>query len=239
MKNLLFTALFITLAAVSIAQPPESYYGGPGDGFHFMAYLSDSSIYNSGPSDGFAFGDFLPGNTIFEGGNSDGFANNIYINPSSIYISPSSDGFSAISYNNTNLLARGGDGDGFNVGNFLYYHDWTGIIGTGWLVAGNWKNNIVPNDSIRARIPAGVPNFPFINAGIFAIGSSTGNFLCRDLLIEPDAQLTTRINAITEIYSKVEIKGLMTVKNQTPNTFTTIGGTVVVYPGGELQITND
>ena len=163
-------------------------------------------------------------------------AKKIYLNPSSIYISPSSDGFSAAIYYTTNLLTRGGDSDGFSVGNFLYYHDWTGLIGTGWLVAGNWENNIVPDDSIRARIPPVVPNFPAVNFGTFTIGASTGKYLCRDLLIEPGAQLTTRINTITEIYSKVEIKGLMIVKNQSPNSFKVTGGTIVVYSGGELRL---
>ena len=235
MKRLYLSAYFVFLAVLLIAQPPEIYYGGIGDGFHFVAFSADSTIYSAGPSDGFASADYLQGTSIFEGGNSDGFAANSYLNPSSIFVASASDGFSLSAYSNTNLLTLGGDADGFAVEYFLYVHDWTGLIGTGWLVAGTWAYDIVPTENARVRIPAGVPNFPGINIGTFTIGAATGKFKCRELLIEPAAQLTTRVNAITEIYSKVDIKGLMLVNNHTPNTFRIIGGTIIVSSGGELR----
>ena len=235
MKRLYLSALFIFLAVLLVAQPPEIYYGGIGDGFHFAAFSADSTIYSAGPSDGYASANFVPAASIFEGGNSDGFAFVLYVNPSSIYVSAASDGFSFSTYSNTSLLTLGGDGDGFGSETFLYYHYWTGLVGTGWLVAGNWTNDIIPDENMRVIIPAGVPNFPGINIGTFTIGAAGGKFKCRELLIEPAAQLTTRVNAITEIYSKVEIKGLMLVNNHAPNTFRVIGGTIIVTSGGELR----
>ncbi|MCF6171230.1 MAG: hypothetical protein L3J31_03465 [Bacteroidales bacterium] len=255
MKRLYFFVFFIVWAVMAVGQPPEIYFGGIGDGFHFVALTAGSTIYGGGASDGFAAGEYLPGTSIFEGGNSDGFASNLYLNPASIFVSAASDGFSLSAYSNTNLITLGGDGDGFSTSRYLntnlitlggdgdgfdsetllYYHYWTGLVGTGWLVAGNWVNNIVPDENARVIIPAGVPNFPGVNIGTFTIGAASGKFKCRELLIEAAAQLTTRINAVTEIYSKVEIKGLMLVKNRAANAFRVIGGTVNVSSGGELR----
>ncbi len=205
MKKLYLSGFFILLSACLAAQPPEIYFGGVGDGFHFAAFTADSTIYSAGPSDGFASEEYLQGTSIFKGGNSDGFAAISYLNPSSIFVASTSDGFSLGSYSNTNLLTRGGDADGFGMEYFLYFHDWTGLVGTGWLVAGNWAYDIIPTENARVRIPSAVPNFPAVNSGTFTIGAATGKYKCRGLLIEPAAQLTIRVNAITEIYNKVKI----------------------------------
>lgn len=229
----------LTMNISSMAQPPQAYYGGPVDGFASLTWYSSNSIFQSGPGDGSVMAFLFQENSIFEGGQGDGFNADVFMNPSSIFASAAYDGFSASSFMNSNQVMQGGASDGFAAENFLYYHNWTGLIGTGWNVAGNWENNIVPDDSIRARIPPGVPNFPFVNLGVFTIGSATGDYLCRELLVEPGATMTTRINTVTEIYSRVEIKGLMVVKNQSPNTFKVLGGTVLLHPGGELRVTND
>ena len=235
----LLVLVILVLRMPSNAQPPQVYYGGPADGYASLSWYSGNSIFTSGPADGADMSALFQESPVFAGGQSDGYSASAFLNPSTMFASAGSDGFSTSSYFNSNQVMQGGMSDGFAAEDFLYYHDWTGLIGTGWLVAGNWENNVIPDDSIRARIPAGVPNYPGVNAGTFSIGSPNGDYLCRDLLIEPGAQMLTRINTITQIYGKLEVRGLMNVKNQSPGSLQVIGGTVVVYPGGELHVTNE
>ncbi len=116
---------------------------------------------------------------------------------------------------------------------------WTGAIGTGLLIAGNWNYNIVPDLKRRAIIPAGVLSSPFVNAGIFAIGDNpnSGAFECGELWIQDGALLVTRINNKVENYGNIIIDGTMQVKRLAIDAFQNLdGGVVRISPTGQMLI---
>lgn len=206
----------------AIAQPSVIFYGGHGHGYSSVS-VQDAQTFltKGGINDG---GDIVSSTTIDNyitaGGNGDG--NDI----------------DSISVQET-FLTSGGDGDGYNMNKVNEKFIWTGAVGTGWNVQGNWNHNVVPDIDRPVVIPAGVPNFPFVNNGVFAIGSNpnNGDFTCYSLCILNGAKLTTRINNRVENYGLIEIEGQMDIKRTNSDAFLNQnGGKILIKTNGLLNI---
>lgn len=231
-----FLLIFVLLCSTSLRFEAQ-YTGGSGDGFTFVVYMSSSSIYQGLVGDGFSLGLLESTQSIFMGSSSDGYDMSVFSSGQSIYTGAANDGFSLSWLQAENSIFFGEASDGFDLGKYLHYHRWTGLVGTGWLVAGNWTNNMIPTDNIRVRIPAGVPKMPAINAGTFKIGTATGaNFTCKALWIESGASLLCRINTFTENHSSILIDGTLRWKNPAANSFINKpGASILIRNGGVLK----
>jgi hypothetical protein len=157
-----------------------------------------------------------------------------------LYKGGADDGYFSVQVNDqSNGSFDGGVGEGYVMEEKCEDFVWTGTVGTGWGVTGNWNYNIVPDLKRRAIIPAGVPSFPYLNAGIFAIGENPNNgaFVCGELWIQDGALLVTRINNKVENYGSITIDGTMNVKNSVFNALQNLGnGTIRISPTGLLLI---
>ena len=138
-----------------------------------------------------------------------------------------------------NYSYRGGYDDGYD---FVLYRTpfiWTGTVGTSWTVAGNWNYNLIPGIYRPVIIPDGVPNWPYVNAGLFNIGDNPNNgaFKCASLWVQDGALLVTRINNRIENYGLITIDGTIQVKGTILGAFQNReGGVVIINSGGELKI---
>ena len=185
-----------------------------------------------GTNDGFGFGIFTQAKPLYQGGGNDGFGIASFESDGSIYTGTTTggDGFSTSDFMNEESLYRGGENDGYSRGDYLYYHAWTGLVGSGWLIAGNWTDNVIPTESMRVRIPGSAPAMPGINAGIFKIGTSAGaTYTCKELWIESGATVTGRMTAFIENHNSIIIEGLFRWRNQTVQSF-------ICQPGSHLVI---
>ncbi|MDF1697911.1 MAG: hypothetical protein P1U56_18840 [Saprospiraceae bacterium] len=263
LNSVLFSFMFF-ITANTLAQPNYIYEGGNGGG-----YTLDNSIsvniyfYKGGNGDGFsAIKESAVNAYFYKGGNADGFSSikssivNAYL-----YEGGNADGFSSIKNTgvNTYLYAGGthagytkaeenydqvtfyeGDiGQGYDLAEKYEDFIWTGAVGTGWAVDNNWNYSIVPDINRRAIIPDGVPNFPNVNAGIFAIGDNpnNGQFECKSLWIQENAEVITRVNNFIENYGLIRIDGMMTVKNPASNALqNSSSGLIRIRPTGSLTI---
>ena len=224
MKDIIkFILIFLSIGVPSrvYSQPSIAYQGGDGNG-----YSSEIVTTNN--------------NTLFIGGSEVGVYSNIYIhNNNTLYIGGHEDGiYSSIKSTNNNVLYIGGVDDGY--ASFYDKKDfiWTGTIGQGWTVAGNWNYNVVPDINRRTIIPAGVPNYPHVNAGLFAIGDNPNNgaYKSGEVIILPGALLVTRVNCKVENYGLIKIEGHMNVKKNTSDAFKNLlGGQVIVKSNGLLS----
>lgn len=203
MTKLYYVLVFFSFNFYCHAQ----YTGGDGDGFSFDLINTDPQHYHGNYNDGFAMGLFLDiGNTLYHGNIADGFA--------------------TLDHDGSNTMYQGDSLDGFALGNLYQTYIWTGTNGSGWLVNDNWNHNQPPGIRHSVIIPAGVPHWPAVNAGIFAIGKNPneGAYTCGQLLVKNNAQITTRINCFVENYGRLIIRGSFYAKNQSPNAFHNFSG---------------
>lgn len=178
---------------------------------------------------------------IYEGGNGNGYSTQMMSEANTYLLEGNpGDGYACdILIDNSNYLLQGGGGNGYVQDFYLEPFVWTGAIGTGWTVQGNWNYNVVPGIYRPVIIPAGVANWPFLNAGLFNIGDNPNNgaYKCASLWIQRDALLVTRVNNRVENYGAITIDGEMQVKNQASNAFQNIGsGLITITGGGGLTI---
>ncbi len=237
---MLRTAISILLSIIgfiAISQPAERFYGGVGDGFHTQLIDLSNNVSKGGASDGFAHALIDDPTSIFQSGSGDGFVISFYNNSGSISKGSISDGYSSSFYNFSGSISKGGASDGFSSIDHLYYHEWTGVVSTNWIEPKNWQDGIVPDDGLRALIPAGASNYPVNFSGTLTVGNDTGDFQCRDLKIEQGAQIRHVPGATAKIFGDVEISGLFIVEDTTPEAFQVYpGGNVVIKNGGELRL---
>lgn len=197
--------------------------GGFGDGFTTSSFTNNFADFcYGGIGDGFATEemsiDFLD---FTSGGNSDGFS------------------FASSSTNDFNDMYKGGDSDGFAYDKYGHIIYWTGNLGTNWNVTGNWENGIIPSYCNPVVIPAGVPNFPAVNAGLLRIGyyKNEGDYKCQSLKINTGAEMLTRVNCFVENYELIFIQGKLYVKNPAANAFTNLWeGLIRLKPSAELIV---
>jgi hypothetical protein len=243
MKYLFYIVLssLLILGGGSLTAQDEAFRGGVGDGFSIDTFNAIFLDFTKGSlGDGFSkieiqnlFSDFT------RGGNSDGFSViNIGDDFNLMYTGGDSDGFTAVTTQNEfNPMYTGGDSDGFAYDKYGHIIYWTGDIGTGWNVAGNWANGIIPNYCNPVVIPSAVPNFPAVNAGLLRIGyyKDEGDYRCQRIKINANAEMTTRVNCFVENYDLISNRGILYVKNPAPDAFKNLGaGIILVKPNGEI-----
>ncbi len=247
---ILFIQVALLLGTTQIFAQDDAFKGGSGDGFTYSEYAQGFDIFSKGDTgDGFSFSGFeqsfdliFMGNSgdgffyaesnvafldITQGGKGDGFeASMAILENNDITRGGSSDGFShADSDILLSEIYKGGMDDGFAYGIHGHKLYWTGAVGTGWNVSGNWSGNIVPSYYNPVVIPASVPNFPALNAGVFRIQNkmNDGDFLCQKIKINDGAEITTRVNCFVENFEQILIQGNFFVKNPAAGAFTNKG----------------
>lgn len=238
--------------------------GGLGDGFSSFVLTENFADYaKGGIGDGFtSFAFENPFFDISSGGIGDGFANSEIENPFFDFTSGGigdgyskaemtatfndfalggvSDGFSFDTLQNTlNTVFSGGESDGFAFDKYGHIIYWTGAVGTGWNVPGNWANGLIPTYCNPVVIPEGVPNFPAVNAGTLKIGYYTneGEYRCQRLKINANAEMTTRVNCYVENYDLIFVRGTLFVKNPAFDAFKIEkGGVVQLKPNAQIVV---
>lgn len=239
MKRVVFIFFCVVMHILASAQSSIAYQGGKGNGYSSDEdVVSNNEIFIGGSESG-AYSDetSVNNNTLYQGGSENGAYSSVTDVFNFIFYKGSSeDGvYSSAKTTNNNVLFLGGSDDGYS--SFFDKKDfiWTGATGTGWSVAGNWNYNVIPDINRRTIIPADVPNFPFVNAGLFAIGENPNNgaFKSGELIILPGALLVTRVNCRVENYGLIQIEGHMNVKRTASNAFMNLtNGQVIVKSNG-------
>ena len=256
--------IFFFAMSTLYAQPNYIYEGGNGGGFSSMVEMGVSlNFYEGGNGDGFSslveMGVSL---NFYEGGNGDGFSSLVEMGVSlNFYEGGNGDGFSSLSKTGVSLhFYEGGTSSGYTSDQEVYQgvtfyegdigqgYDivekcedfiWTGMMGTGWGASGNWNYNIVPDIKRSVIIPAGAPNYPNVNAGIFAIGDNpnNGTFECKSMWIQDGGLVITKINSYVENYGEILIDGNMRVKNSAANAIRNLeNGEIRISSAGALII---
>lgn len=217
MKILKYFCLLLAFMLCNYAH--AQFTGGSQDGYHKDIALNSHSIYHGGARDGAHFAKLESAANIFRGGSSDGFSNSTLANAKSIYF--------------------GGSKDGYATDSKILSYVWTGNIGTGWNVTGNWLNGIIPDINSNVVIPPGAINFPAINAGLMSIGQdpNSGLYLCKQILVRSGAEITFRVNAFLENYGDFEVRGSVYVLNSAIDAVQNLnGGLITVKNGGSLNL---
>ena len=241
MNRIKATFLFLSLFFGSLlhAQPSYIYEGGIGNGYSSAVVIDNNNVLFIGGAESAIYsGEKMVNNNILYIGGEEGavYSNVKTVNNNILFIGGFGNGIhSSIKSTNNNVLFIGGVEDGY--ASFYDKKDfiWTGTIGQSWSVPGNWNYNVVPDINRRTIIPTGVPHYPHVNAGLFAIGENPNNgaYKSGELIILPGALLVTRINCRVENYGLIQIEGHMNVKREASNAFTNLmDGQVKVMSGG-------
>ncbi len=215
------------------------FFGGVKDGYNMASYINPTNIYVGGFKDGHSVSTYTSNTNIFAGGNKDGHAVSSATSSTNIYTGGNKDGHTATLFTNSTNIWAGGDKDGYASVTEKKEFIWTGAIGDGWNVAGNWNDGFIPTINSPVIIPGGVPNFPKINAGIMSIGADLngGLFLCEDIIIQEDAELTFRVNAFLENAGSMIIHGTVYGLNGDPLAIQNLsGGKITIKSTGSLII---
>lgn len=214
------------------------YTGGLEDGYNNAEFANPFSIYLGETKDGYVTSNYSNPTSIYAGGIEDGYNKVGLANPISIYLGTTEDGHVAADYNNSISIYAGGAGDGYDIVSKFVTFIWTGAVGEGWNVTGNWSGGIVPNINSRVVIPSGVPNFPFVSAGLLAIGedpSGLATFFSKQIMIDPSAEMTLRVNATMENYGIIDIQGSFYVLNSTIDAVKNLGGGEIIVRKNALM----
>ncbi len=256
--------LFSFFVAIGITQPPYIYEGGLGNGYQSISYISNidllykgglddgytssffmsniSYLFNGGVDNGYASNNFdISNKYIYNGGFDNGYAsNNFDVSNKYIYNGGIDNGYTSNDFDVSNkYIYNGGTDDGYAYFIDRYDFIWTGAVNHGWNVPGNWNTNIIPNIKHTTIIPSNVPNFPYLNTGIFAIGDNPNNgvFESGALIIEQNAWVITNPSNDVENYGNIEVVGNMWVKNDQPSALTNFAqGKINVHNGGNLTL---
>ena len=241
-RHILFIVLLLSVAIPdAFGQPNIIFRGGSGAGYLAAQYDGDPILFKGGQSDGFTISSKKVENQmVFEGGVGQGyFLAQASIQNTFIYKGGQNSGYFSDQWLSNRLaMYRGGIDDGYASLIKLEDFVWTGSIGTGWLVAGNWNTNAIPNVTRNVIVPGDVSNFPHLNEGIFAIGENpnSGAYACKTLWIQTGGLLLTRVNNFVENYGSILIDGTMEVKNPGFNAFRNdLNGQVIISQSGILK----
>ena len=217
-RIILTIILLLYIGVIGLSQ----FKGGISDGFT-LAHFNSPSIghYQGGHDDGFSFSDYNSSSVkFFNGGKSDGYT-------------------TATILVGDNFQYHGQYSDGFGIQNLYQVYVWTGNVGSGWNINGNWNTGQIPSMRHTVVIPSTASTWPGINAGTFVIKkdpTDIGSYFCNELHIEPGAQLLTRINCFVRNYGSINIEGLMRVKNIASDAFKNMqGGQIEIINGGILR----
>lgn len=228
---------------MSVSQPSYIYYGGISDGYAATTLATADSYLSKGAyGDGYSIGLFS-GDLYFvlSGSTGDWYTSHVLLSEKlSLITGGKADGYSmSTAASPESYIVNGSIADGYDMSELKESFIWTGAIGTGWTVSGNWNYNIVPDITRPVIIQDGVPNWPYVNTGLFNIGDNpnTGTYKCASLWIQENAFLQTRVNCRVENCGLIQIDGEMRVKKITADAFQNFApGVVIVDQGGELII---
>ena len=237
MKSLRNIVLILLMGCSLQAQ----FTGGFKDGYDYKASNFQTSIYTGGSNDGAVTASLTLNMSIYEGGNLDGYQSILLNNSQSIYSGGNEDGYVSGLLGAPISIFSGGNQDGYAFAGKFVKFVWSGAIGTGWNVNGNWQDGIIPNINSRVVIPAEVPNFPAVNAGLLSVGEDIngGVYLCKAINIQSDAQMTLRINAFTENYGEILVNGQLFIHNTSEAAFQNLNnGTITINDGGLMWFQN-
>ncbi|MDF1695655.1 MAG: hypothetical protein P1U56_07495 [Saprospiraceae bacterium] len=226
MKKSIWVSFVLTvLCYTSTKAQDDPFKGGSGDGYSLSEYVNTTSfVYVGGQGDGFSYSSRIDlFNDSYKGGEGDGFTSNFSTNNFFDFTKGGQgDGNATAEYYLTFIdTYKGGVSDGFGFGKHGHTVYWTGLVGTGWNVEGNWENNIIPEYCNPVVIPANVPNFPFVNSGVFRIGYHTnvGDYMCEKLKVDLGAEITTRVNCTVENYNTIVVLGKFFARNSSSGAF--------------------
>ena len=235
-------AIYILFVLIIIKQTCFSQFlGGSSDGYDKAGFVNSINIYAGGGQDGHASAQYENIISIFSGGAKDGHDGDMFTNSISIFSGGAKDGHDWEMFTNSISIFSGGNKDGYDLFALIKQYIWTGAIGTGWKVAGNWLDLTIPDINSKVIIPLGVPNYPFVNAGLMSIGldPNGGTFLCRNLTVNAGAEMTFRKKTEVENYGEINIMGSIFFLNPLPNTFQNLSGSkLTIENNGRLEFNN-
>ena len=217
----------------------SQFLGGSNDGYDKAGFMNSTNIYAGGTLDGYSIANYTNLISIYKGSKNDGHNVATFTNPISIFRGSEDDGHHYTNYINPISIFTGGTLDGYDIGEKLVSYIWTGNIGTGWNVEDNWSGGFIPNLNSSVIIPSGVTNFPKVNDGLIAVAedpSGLATYFCKQILIEPSAEMTLRVNAFMENYGEIEIYGSMFVLNSAIDAVQNLnGGLITIKRHGLLE----
>jgi hypothetical protein len=197
----------------------RSYFASTGDG-HFMANTTTTLLLSYFASKG------------------DGYHKSQTINtPLLSFTGTHKDGYSKINLLSPPLLATfGSQGDGYDLGMSCRTITWRGLTGTGWNIANNWQDQLIPCHCNPIIVPNQATNFPNVNAGLLRVGGEddSADFNCKRILVEQGAQLITRVNCFVENLDWIVIRGLMEIRNPTQGALINYGN-IDIKGSGTVQ----
>lgn len=201
-----------------------------------LIFKSSAQLFTGGISSGYASLGLSDYGNHYSGGYSDGYASTVKSNMDFFYLGGIGDGYEIKSKINILGYARGGIGDGFDFASFKEFFIWSGEIGTGWNVTGNWEGEKVPTFTNKVKIPSSPigSRFPAVNSGNLIIGDSGGDFQAASILIESGAQMITRPNCFIINRSKITIVGTFMFRNPAPNAVSN-EGLILIKNGGVMR----
>ncbi len=219
MKVLFKSFLFLVFLLTVVLPLHAQFLGGNGDG---SASLKHVAILNSQPD-------------YCSGGDGNGYTQSGFTGAmfnSSAYCSGGhGDGSSQAVFGPLCLVDQtpwcsGGNGNGyvlagtsFNLGTGM----WKGLVSSDWSAPLNWTNSHIPDVTNDVIIPPFCPNYPSLPGGLLSIGSNTGTFRCRNMIIEEGAQVSSMGNT--------EIAGLFSVVGQYVATSNAINSQIILESG--------
>ena len=218
----------------------STYTGSLGDGYEEAIYFSSRiGSYYASTGDGY----FMANTTTtplltFFGSSGDGYHKTQTLNASLLsFTGTHKDGYSKNTLFGPPLLATSGSqGDGYDLGISCRTISWRGLTGTGWNIANNWEDQLIPCHCNPIIIPDQASNFPFVNAGLLRVGGEddSADFNCKRILVEQGAQLITRVNCFVENFDWIVIRGLMEIRNPTQGSFVNYGN-IDIKGNGTVQ----
>lgn len=210
--------IIIILCTFSISASAQ-YSGGDGDGTMSIFLDFDTDFYHGGDSDGYVYADISGSSSIYYGNEGDGHSSMFLDISENIYV--------------------GSDSDGYDMLQIYRTYIWSGDIGTGWNVSGNWIGTAIPRLRHNVIIPNGRPNYPNLNSGIFATRKilSSANYFCKNIQIANSAELTFKVNNFVENHGKIHSYGTIYSLNLSANAIQNlVGGEIRLFSGSQLLI---
>jgi hypothetical protein len=214
------------------------FFGGNADGYDVSSFTNPMSVFAGGKGSGHDIAIFESPINIFAGGVEDGYDTQAYQNSFSIFYGGPKDGYVSKPFTNPTNIFAGGAGDGYDLKSIILSFIWTGAVGTGWNVVGNWAGGIAPGINSNVIIPSFATNFPEINSGIMSIGSNPngGIYLCKNLTVDAGAEMTFKINAFLENYNDLTIVGEVIMLNKSANAIKNLNAAkLTIISGGRLR----
>jgi len=214
--------LLTLVGLILISQESQAqFFGGTGDGYDQDVARNSRNVFHGGTSDGSDFATFKNERNIFKGGSQDGSDVDGYVNTRNIFV--------------------GGGQDGYTKADFTLDFVWTGMANSDWNNTANWSTNLIPTITRHVIIPASALRFPSLFENLISIGQNpnNGDYLCKSISINGDAELILKPSTRLENYGEMEIKGTIYVLNSALEAMQNLSGAqITIFNTGSLLIAN-